>query len=242
MNKDKISEYDTDADKNTEVGSVGIRGSDPVHNMDNGLRKIMSHLADMNAGVSPISDAFTIGTTADLSKQARFDVSEVESGQKRVLRVPDADGTILTDTTLMDGDGKFLGDITGNAVTADNASAHIALTDNPHSVTKAQISLGDVDNTSDTDKPISTAAQSELNQKQNSSNFVIITGNITPGDDIPIPTGFTQAQCAFFWTSEGTDNSGYNQNFGRSGVSRKTHIHSSASYALGCSYIVFARK
>ena len=48
--------------------------------------------------------------------------------------------------------------------TIDN---HIADTNNPHSVTKSQVGLGNVDNTSDTDKPISTATQTALNSKQN---------------------------------------------------------------------------
>ena len=37
---------------------------------------------------------------------------------------------------------------------------------NPHEVTKAQIGLGNVDNTSDLNKPISSATQSALNLKQ----------------------------------------------------------------------------
>lgn len=45
---------------------------------------------------------------------------------------------------------------------------HIARTDNPHQVTKAQIGLSDVDNTSDSDKPISAAVQTALDSKQNS--------------------------------------------------------------------------
>lgn len=39
----------------------------------------------------------------------------------------------------------------------DAAYAHTSNTSNPHSVTKSQVGLGNVDNTSDTDKPVSTA-------------------------------------------------------------------------------------
>ena len=46
-----------------------------------------------------------------------------------------------------------------------DAATHIAATDNPHSVTAAQVGLGNVDNTSDADKPISTATQSALDAK-----------------------------------------------------------------------------
>ena len=42
--------------------------------------------------------------------------------------------------------------------------AHIANTSNPHNVTKAQVGLGNVDNTSDLNKPISTATQTALDE------------------------------------------------------------------------------
>ena len=44
-------------------------------------------------------------------------------------------------------------------------SGHIADTDNPHGVTKVQVGLSNVDNTSDANKPISTATQSALDTK-----------------------------------------------------------------------------
>lgn len=46
-----------------------------------------------------------------------------------------------------------------------NIQAHIGSTSNPHGVTKTQIGLSSVDNTSDADKPISTATQTALNEK-----------------------------------------------------------------------------
>lgn len=45
-------------------------------------------------------------------------------------------------------------------------SNHVSDTSNPHSVTKSQVGLGDVDNTSDLNKPISTATQNALDLKQ----------------------------------------------------------------------------
>jgi len=46
---------------------------------------------------------------------------------------------------------------------------HIGNKSNPHTVTKAQIGLGSVDNTSDASKPISTATQTALNLKADAS-------------------------------------------------------------------------
>ena len=53
------------------------------------------------------------------------------------------------------------------------ADAHIARVDNPHNVTKTQVGLGNVDNTSDANKPISTATQNALNLKANAANAVL---------------------------------------------------------------------
>ena len=50
----------------------------------------------------------------------------------------------------------------GGGGTAPAVTAHLASTSNPHSVTKAQVGLSNVDNTSDADKPVSTAAAAAI--------------------------------------------------------------------------------
>lgn len=52
-----------------------------------------------------------------------------------------------------------------NKADASDLTEHIADTSNPHGVTKAQVGLGNVDNTSDANKPISTATQAALDLK-----------------------------------------------------------------------------
>lgn len=49
--------------------------------------------------------------------------------------------------------------------TDSELTKHINNTSNPHNVTKAQVGLGNCDNTSDANKPISTATQDALNNK-----------------------------------------------------------------------------
>ena len=49
---------------------------------------------------------------------------------------------------------------------AGDLSTHISDVANPHSVTATQVGLGNVDNTSDADKPVSTATQTALDLKQ----------------------------------------------------------------------------
>lgn len=53
-----------------------------------------------------------------------------------------------------------------NLATKTALDAHIEDVNNPHEVTKEQVGLGNVDNTSDLNKPISTAVQNALNTKQ----------------------------------------------------------------------------
>jgi len=56
--------------------------------------------------------------------------------------------------------------------------SHVSKVDNPHSVTKAQVGLGNVDNTSDVNKPISTATQTALNLKAPLVSPTLVTPNI----------------------------------------------------------------
>ena len=51
-----------------------------------------------------------------------------------------------------------------------NYNNHVASRSNPHGVTKAQVGLGNVDNTSDLSKPISTATQTALDNKVGTVN------------------------------------------------------------------------
>ena len=67
----------------------------------------------------------------------------------------------------------------------DSIDTHIADTSNPHSVTKDQVGLANVDNTSDLDKPISTATQNALNLKLDLINTnQNISKNITLSRDL----------------------------------------------------------
>ena len=53
-----------------------------------------------------------------------------------------------------------------------NLTAHKQNTENPHAVTKSQVGLDKVDNTSDEDKPISKLQQAALNEKINTKDIV----------------------------------------------------------------------
>ena len=72
--------------------------------------------------------------------------------------------------------------------TTDKVNSHISDFNNPHKVTAEQVGLGNVDNTSDLNKPISTATQTVLNQKVDSSDLAIVatTGSYNDLSNKPI--------------------------------------------------------
>jgi hypothetical protein len=60
---------------------------------------------------------------------------------------------------------------------------HLSRTDNPHSVTKSQVGLSNVDNTADSAKPVSTAQATAIATKQASSAELTAIASITPTND-----------------------------------------------------------
>lgn len=71
---------------------------------------------------------------------------------------------MLSPTDAVSSVNGRVGAVTGLAENA-NLIAHTGNTNNPHSTTKAQVGLGNVDNTSDAAKPISSATQTALDGK-----------------------------------------------------------------------------
>ena len=81
---------------------------------------------------------------------------------------------IAADTTLQNNINTVAGNLStettarmaGDATNSADLTAHTSNTSNPHNTTKSQVGLGNADNTSDADKPISTATQTALNAKE----------------------------------------------------------------------------
>lgn len=95
MAKTKISEYDGTAGNNTDLDSISLAENVMVpSDLNNALRELMAHLADMNDGTSAIQDTFAIADPTDDTKQVRFDAGSVTTATTRVLTAPDADVTI----------------------------------------------------------------------------------------------------------------------------------------------------
>lgn len=72
-----------------------------------------------------------------------------------------------------------------------NIQQHISSTTNPHSTTKSQVGLGNVDNTSDLNKPISTAQQAALDLKAMQNPGICQKIPILPQDIVIDPVANT---------------------------------------------------
>ena len=105
------------------------------------------------------------------------------------------DATTLGDGSVSNTEFETLDGVTGPLQTQlDDKAADADLTthtgdmDNPHSVTATQLGLGSVDNTADTDKPVSTDTQTALDAKADDADLTAHTG------DTDNPHGVTAAQ------------------------------------------------
>lgn len=78
-----------------------------------------------------------------------------------------------------------------DSVSKYDASDHINDYNNPHKVTAEQVGLGNVDNTADLDKPISTATRLELEKKANTADLRLVatTGSYNDLTDRPSING-----------------------------------------------------
>lgn len=118
--------------------------------------------------------AFTTNTISqttytDSTKGASFTIKTVASfGTPGHLAKTDLTNVETSTITNKIGLSNYLLSSTASTTyaTKTSLSTHTSNTNNPHSVTKSQIGLGNVDNTSDADKPISTLTQTALNGKQ----------------------------------------------------------------------------
>ena len=126
------------------------------------------------------AENFTAGTGLEMTENR---VLNVTTDLTPYLKSTDAANTYLSKT---DASSTYLSKTDADSTYATNSrlSLHINSA-NPHNVSKGQIGLGNVDNTSDEDKPVSTAQQTALDLKQNITDNSLpttsktITGAIT---------------------------------------------------------------
>jgi len=77
-----------------------------------------------------------------------------------------------------------------NASKVSTYDNHVANTNNPHGVTKNQVGLGNVDNTSDINKPVSTAQQNAINAEKSRAEAVEATLQTALGKRLQVVDGY----------------------------------------------------
>jgi hypothetical protein len=141
--------------------ALGTRIDNVLSNVDgaalDSLTEVVSAFqtadSNLNGAITSLANSASSDLAAETSAREAA-ISAVESAASTLAgRVTSAEGSISTLQSDLD--------------TAESSlSSHTAATNNPHSVTKAQVGLGNADNTSDANKPVSSATQTALDGKQ----------------------------------------------------------------------------
>ena len=85
MAKENITQYDTTAANNTDIDSVNIAEGCPPSGINNAIRELMAHLADVNAGTVALGtikvDNLQLDGNAITSKDTNGDVTKHQMAQ-----------------------------------------------------------------------------------------------------------------------------------------------------------------
>lgn len=113
----------------------------------------MAYFDQYQTETDPQDDDKVVGyRTAVAGGERKFLLSALKSFFRKIVGGTE-DGIVSLDVD---------GNMQDSGLTTTEVSGHIADTSNPHSVTQDQVGLDQVDNTSDIDKPVSTAQQTAI--------------------------------------------------------------------------------
>ncbi|NCB75120.1 MAG: hypothetical protein EOM51_10315 [Clostridia bacterium] len=187
-----IESADTTALK---VGNATVRPNDPIAQGGQGLNAVQlkakfDAYCDFLVTVqNSITDYLhtLLGDDVALTTTAQAIIAAINENKTAITNIhTDTDGKISTHNTASGQHAtQFAGKVdkaAGSSLVPDTAKlsydSHLSNTSNPHSVTKTQVGLGNCDNTSDANKPVSTAGQTALDFKVDKEGAVTgIKGN-----------------------------------------------------------------
>jgi hypothetical protein len=161
--------------------------------------EINARIAGDATNASAITSEASTRVNADAALQFSIDTLDSELNTETTARLA-GDATNAADISA-EATARANADTTLNTAisgVASDLTTHEADTNNPHSVTKAQVGLSNVDNTSDANKPISDATQTALDAKQDElvsgTNIKTINGvSVLGSGGLVIAANATQA-------------------------------------------------
>jgi hypothetical protein len=160
------------------VASLLVAGSNVTLTYDDGAGTltVAATGGGGGGGDGETNTASNVGSTGvGIFKQKNgvdLQFKKIQAASGKITVVAHANG----DNVDIDLGSVAIADISGLQAALDGKAAsgdltsHTSNTSNPHSVTKAQVGLSNVDNTSDANKPVSTATQTALDAKANTSH------------------------------------------------------------------------
>tara|TARA_B100000424_G_scaffold268379_1_gene263055 strand:+ start:1221 stop:1865 length:645 start_codon:yes stop_codon:yes gene_type:complete len=138
MPKTAINQYSATASNNTDIDNIDTgEGTMVPSDVNNAIRELMAHLADMNLGNEIIDDTFTLADPTDNAKRFRFDGESITTSNTRVMTIPDNNITLaginlaqefnstqnFDATTLANDVATILWDASANQVTSVTLNA-----------------------------------------------------------------------------------------------------------------------
>lgn len=156
--------YFTNTRVYTKVKASLLAGSNTSITFDDTLQTITIASQGNVQSVNTKTGAVVL-TTTDISEGTNQYHTSARVRAVILTGLSTATNAIISATdSVLSAFGKLQAQITANLSTL---TSHTSNTSNPHSVTKSQVGLSNVDNTSDANKPVSTATQTALNAKEN---------------------------------------------------------------------------
>ncbi len=149
--------------------SEATRDHTKLYNRDKADQHPISAITGLEDALEGLSDDITAENNRAIEAEETLDNKIDSEADTRAEEITHVEGLISDEETRAKGVEQELADsIDSNHQAISN---HVSDKDNPHEVTKAQVGLGNVDNTSDLNKPVSTATQTALDGKVDKVSF-----------------------------------------------------------------------
>lgn len=160
IQQETLARIEADTTLQNNINSVASDLSDEINARESADTTLSNSISDLSDGlIQEITDRQTADT--GLQSQITSNYNTLDS------KIDSVEGALADSITALDNKYDNITSGLDDKIddVDDTLTTHISDNSNPHNVTKTQIGLGNVDNTSDLNKPISTATQTALDGK-----------------------------------------------------------------------------